>query len=325
MTTTKHLSIVIAVYNEEYCLAELMWRITAAIEPMNITYEVLLVNDGSTDNSEAIIRGMITSYPNIRLVSLTKNFGQCQALYAGISESIGKAVILMDADLQHAPEEIPLLYKKLIDTDCALVSGTRESRSESLLLRRIPSRIANYLLRKGSKCEARDMGGFKCLQGDIARSLRLRAGYHRFIPALVHLQGGQIEEVTISAPPRFAGSSKYTIWRAFDVFFDILLLWFYTACKARPLYLLGRVSVLFFCVATLLFFWASFDKLLFAEPMGSRPIFFISLASYVSSLVFVFLGIILEILTDTLNSVTGQKTFSIKKVYPAKENYSDVE
>ncbi len=307
------ISIVTPVHNEEGCVREFHTRMTAALSAMNTTYEILLVNDGSTDCTEDIIRELSLNDPNLKGIMLARNRGQCTAIYAGIQESKGKYVVIMDGDLQHKPEEIPSLIEE-IRKGCDLVSGRRTNRGESMIKRKLPSKIANYLMRTTSGCQVQDMGGLSCLKGKLARSMTLREGQHRLIPALVYTMGGSVTEVPISAPPRFAGKSHYGIGRSIDVLFDIVMLWFQSSFKQRPIYLFGRISLLMFMVASLIMMWLLYGKVFFGIHMGTRPPFMGAILLYLSSLGFMSTGFILESLANTYEAVMGTKTYQIREI-----------
>ena len=200
---------------------------------------------------------------------------------------------MMDGDLQHLPEEISLLVNEIL-RGFDLVSGTRQKRQESLLLRRFPSLVANYLLRSATGCGSKDMGGFKCLRGEVARSLHLRAGQHRLIPALVHLQGGSISNVPISAPPRFAGQSHYGISRSVDVALDIVLLWTNSAVQSKPLYLFGYLSGACLTAAGATLAWLTLDKFAWDGSLTLRPATIALTMFSFASLLFFGVGLVLE-------------------------------
>jgi len=306
-------SIVTPMHNEELCVREFHGRIGAALQGLGASYEIVLVNDGSTDQTPAIIRELAQADPHLVGVFLARNRGQCTAIFAGIQHSRGRYVVIMDGDLQHPPEEVPSLIEKIRE-GYDLVKGVRQKRQESLLLRRIPSLIANYLMRATSKCDIHDMGGLSCLDGDLARSLKLREGQHRLIPALVYSQGGAVCEVPTSAPPRFAGKSHYGIGRSIDVLFDIVLLWFQNSYKQRPVYLFGRISLWLFLLATLTMVWLLYEKLFLGVHMGTRPPFLGAVLFYLSSLGFMSTGLILEVLVNTHDVVSGNRPFKVREV-----------
>src|SRR5690606_21541125 len=167
---------------EELCVREFFHRLYDALAAMGETFEIIIVDDGSTDHTPRLLQELRGVFPELRPLRLSRNCGQWAAVYAGLQLSRGEYVVVMDGDLQNLPEEIPLLIS-CIRKGYDLVSGMRVRRTESFLRRRLPSRIANWLLRATTGCAVRDMGGFKCLRGSIARSLRLRAGQHRLLPA----------------------------------------------------------------------------------------------------------------------------------------------
>lgn len=306
-------SVVTPMHNEEGCIREFYRRVTATLAPLGRSYEIVLVNDGSTDATGDIIRELCRDDPCVVGVFLSRNRGQCNAIHAGLQHTRGDHVLVMDGDLQHRPEEIPLLLAPMAE-GYDLVKGRRENRQESLVLRRLPSRIANYLLRATSGCQVHDMGGFSCIRGEVARTLRLRAGQHRLIPALVHLMGGAVCEVPTTAPPRFAGKSHYGLSRSIDVLFDIIMLWFQASFKQRPVYLLGRVSLALFLAASLLFAWVLGGKLFFGEHMGTRPPFLISILLYLASLGFMTAGFTLEMLSASQDAVTDARPYMVREV-----------
>jgi glycosyltransferase involved in cell wall biosynthesis len=307
------ISIVTPMHNEEACVREFHKRISAALQGMNTSYELILVNDGSTDSTPDIICELSTNDPHIKGIFLARNRGQCTAIYAGIQNSSGRYVVIMDGDLQHKPEEVPSLIEE-IRKGYDLVSGGRQKREESLVLRRIPSKIANYLMRATSGCQIRDMGGLSCLRGNLARRLALREGQHRLIPAIVWSMGGSVSEVPISAPPRFAGKSHYGIGRSIDVLFDIIMLWFQSSFKQRPIYLFGRISLALFSLASLIMIWLLYQKCFFGIHMGTRPPFLGSIFLYISSLGFMSTGFILESLANTYDAVMENKTYQIREI-----------
>ncbi len=307
------ISVVTPMHNEELCVREFHRRVTAVLSGLDLAYEIVIVNDGSTDATGPIIRELAGTDPHLVGVFLARNRGQCTATYAGIQHSRGRYVIIMDGDLQHPPEELP----GLIDTvrqGYDMVKGVRVNRSESLVLRRIPSRVANYLLRATSKCEVRDMGGLSIMRGDLARSLILREGQHRLLPVLVHNLGGSVAEVPTSAPQRFAGQSHYGIGRSFDVLFDIILLWFQNSFKKRPVYLFGRIALALFALASLIMLWLLYEKIFFGEHMGTRPPFLGAVLLYLASLGFISTGFILELLSGVLESVHHAKPYQVREI-----------
>lgn len=305
------ISVVTPMHNESACAEEFLHRTDAALAAMGRSYEIVAVDDGSTDGTWEALCGLAERCPALHAVQLSRNTGQCNAIYAGIQESRGECVVVMDADLQHAPEEIHLLVREM-DKGFALVSGSRTGRSESVLLRRVPSAVANWMLRCVTGCPVRDMGGFKAMRGDVARALQLRPGQHRLLPALVWMRGGGVSEVPVSAPPRFAGTSHYGVSRSLDVLFDIVLLWFQSSFKSRPMYLFGRAGLTLLAVVVLLSAWLLYDKLLLDRALTERPLFFVVIVLFVAALFAMACGFMLEMLRDALDAVRGARPYVVR-------------
>ncbi len=308
------ISVVTPMRNEELCAREFVRRVDMVLDVLGRSAEIVVVSDGSVDQTEPILRELSTHYPRLRCIFLSRNVGQANALFAGIQRTRGDYVIVMDADLQNLPEDIPAMVAEM-DKGYALVSASREGRPESRFIRLLPSKIANWLLRRVTGCTIRDMGGFKCLRGDVARSLRLRPGQHRLLPALVHLRGGRTGEIFVKAGPRFAGTSHYGISRSFDVLFDVLMLWFQASYKSRPLYLFGRVGLLLFGIDCIIMPWLLYERFALEVPipMGTRPPFLIAILFALAALFMFIAGFILELLSDTLNSVAGVDPFIVRE------------
>jgi glycosyltransferase involved in cell wall biosynthesis len=305
-------SVVTPMHNEEACVEEFVRRTAAALRAMGRSHEIVVVSDGSTDGTEAILRRLCGEHPALRAVFLSRNGGQCTAMHAGIQESRGDVVVVMDGDLQHLPEEIHLLVERM-DAGAALVSGSRRGRSESLVLRRAPSRLANWMLRKVSGCPVRDMGGFKAIRGDIARSLRLRPGQHRLLPAIVWMRGGGVDEVFVSAPPRFAGQSHYGLGRSVDVLFDVVMLWFQGAARSRPLYLFGRIGLVVLAADAAAGAWLLWERIAHGEPLTERPMFFVVVMLFLAALFMVAMGFVLELLSEAVNGLGGNRAYVVRE------------
>ena len=307
------ISVVTPMYNEQDCIREFHSRVSAVLEEMGEEYEIVIIDDGSRDRTPAIIRELSAEDPHVQGVLLARNRGQSTATYAGLQQSRGRCVVVMDGDLQNRPEDIPLLIARLRE-GYDLVSAGRQRRVESKYLRLIPSRTANWMIRRASGCDVRDMGGCSVMKGEMARSLKLREGHHRIIPALVYRLGGAVAEVPVQHATRYAGTSHYGLGRMVDVLFDIVTLWFQTSFKQRPVYLFGRIALTMFVVATLTWIYLLWAKLFSGMPMANRPAFFAGILLYLASLGFLATGFILEAIYDTFESVTRTKPYVIRTV-----------
>lgn len=317
-------SIVTPMYNEDACVREFVTRVSEVMLRQNKLFEIIAVSDGSTDSTEDILRELGTEGHNLRAIMLSRNIGQWAAITAGLRNSRGRYVVVMDSDLQHLPEEIPLLIEE-IRCGYDLVSGSRSKRNDGFFSRVIPSKIANWLLRITTKCPVRDIGGFKCLRGEIARNMSLRAGQHRLLPALVYLMGGSVSEVTVSAPPRHAGNSSYGLRRTMDVLLDIIMLWFESSAKSRPLYLFGRLAFWMAALTAATFIWLLYDDIVNMDPMTKRPAFYVAIALGVLSFHVLSVGLILEVSSTMQNRLTKQSTYRIREIVEPQSPSEGVE
>src|SRR5471030_3232946 len=234
------LSIVIPIHNEEPSILPLYDRLTAVLEQLQRPYEILFVDDASTDRSFELLANLVETDGHLKVIRLRRNFGQTAALSAGFHESKGDVIIAMDGDQQHAPEDIPALLEK-IDQVYDIASGWRKHRVDNAILRRIPSRIANWMMAKASGIDLHDFGTtFKAYRAEILKDVNLYGELHRFIPALASFYGARIAEVPIRNLPRVNGGSHYGLGRTFRVMFDIFTVWFLLKYFTRPMHFFGK-------------------------------------------------------------------------------------
>src|SRR5579864_6462418 len=237
------LSIVIPIHNEEPSILPLYDRLTAVLEAVQKPYEIIFVDDASTDRSFDLLANLVETDPRLTVVRLRRNFGQTAALAAGFQEARGKVVIAMDGDLQHAPEDIPALLAK-IDEGYDIASGWRKERVDNAITRKIPSRIANWMMARASGVNLRDFGTtFKAYRSEVIKEINLYGELHRFIPALASFYGARIAEVPIRNVVRPSGDSHYGIGRTFRVLFDILTIKFLLKYFTRPMHFFGSLGL----------------------------------------------------------------------------------
>src|ERR1700728_1701936 len=233
------LSIVVPIHNEEHSILPLYDRLTSVLVALGRQFEILFVDDASTDRSYELLSNLVQTDPHLKIIRLRRNFGQTAALSAGFHEARGKIIIAMDGDLQHAPEDIPALLRK-IDEGYDIASGWRKERLDNAITRRIPSRIANWLMAKASGIDLRDFGTtFKAYRAEVLKDVHLYGDLHRFIPALASFYGARVAEVPIQNTPRIAGESHYGLGRTSHVLFDILSIRFLLKYFTRPMHFFG--------------------------------------------------------------------------------------
>jgi glycosyltransferase involved in cell wall biosynthesis len=237
------LSIVIPIHNEEHSILPLYDRLTAVLEGRKGPYEILFVDDASTDRSYELLANLVETDAHLKVIRLRRNFGQTAALSAGFHESDGEIVIAMDGDLQHAPEDIPALLAK-IEEGYDIASGWRKNRIDNAFSRKLPSRIANWMMAKASGMDLHDFGTtFKAYRAEILKDVNLYGELHRFIPALASFYGARVAEVPIQNTPRVSGGSHYGISRTFRVMFDIITIKFLLKYMTRPMHFFGSFGL----------------------------------------------------------------------------------
>lgn len=306
------ISTVTPMRNELPCVREFVRRVDAALQALGGDYEIIVVNDGSTDGTGELLEELTAEFPQLRPVHLNRSFGQATATDAGFQQSCGRYVVMLDGDLEQPPEEIPKLITEA-RRGFDLVSGRRTKRDINFMLRAIPSRVANWLLRSTTGCQVRDMGGIKCLRGEIARSLHLRSGHHRFLPALVHVLGGKVSEVPVETQPRFAGQSHYGIGRTVDVFLDIANFWFQTGGKGRPVYFFGRISMLLMAAAALMSL-GLVANLIMGSSAATWPLIGMTLGAGLAAAGFLSLGVGLELVKETHTALIDHRDLKLTTV-----------
>jgi glycosyltransferase involved in cell wall biosynthesis len=259
---TATVSIVVPFHNEEPNVIELYGRLQGVMEELGCDYELVFVDDGSTDHTYKLLKELAEIDRHVIAVRLRRNFGQTAALAAGFAHSTGEYVIAMDGDLQHDPAEIPAFLEK-IEEGYDIVSGWRSHRIDNLLLRKIPSRCANWLMAKLSGVKIHDFGTtFKAYRGDLLRQLPLYGEMHRFIPAIASAHGASICEIPIQNKHRKHGESHYNLSRTFRVFFDLMTIRFLLRYMSRPLHFFGRLGVINMGLGSAVAVWLLIWKIL---------------------------------------------------------------
>ncbi len=291
------LSVVIPLYEEEDNVDPVVEELLAVLDGLEETSEVILVDDGSTDATSVRASLWTEKDPRVRLVQLRRNFGQTAALSAGIALTVGRTIVLMDGDIQNDPNDIPRLLAKLGE-GYEVVSGWRKDRKDKLLLRRIPSKIANTLISRVTGTPLHDYGcTLKSYDGDILRHLVLYGEMHRFIPALAVGDGAKVTEIPVNHRARIRGRSKYGISRTIRVLLDLLTVRFMDRYLNRPMQLFGTLGLASFAIGVCTVIYLILAKVFFGAGLDNRPLFDLALIMTVIGVQFFCVGLVSECLT----------------------------
>lgn len=313
-------SIVVPIYNEVDNLPDLVARIGAAMARQPLRFELLAVDDGSTDGSAARLRELAAATPWLRPVFLARNYGQSSALQAGFDRVRGRYVVTLDADLQNEPDDIPLLLERLeVDPDVDMVSGWRKDRQDAELSRKLPSRIANRLISRATGVYLHDYGcALKAYRRPIIDRLRLYGELHRFIPSLAKEAGARITEVPVRHHARTRGVSKYGIDRTFRVILDLILVVFFMRYRQRPLHAFGGLGLWLAAPGVLMLGWLFVLKL-FGEDIGGRPLLLVGVMLVQMGVQLIAAGLIGELLTRIYHEAGGVPQFHAEEYVPGDE------
>lgn len=307
------LSIVIPLYNEEESVPALIEALRAFEASFDGRLEVVMVDDGSSDATVALVRGALA--PNWRLLQFRRNFGQSSAMAAGIDAAQGELIATMDGDLQNDPKDIPMMIDTLRAHDADIVVGWRQKRKDGLALRKIPSKIANALIRKLTGVVVQDYGcTLKVFTRETAKLLDLYGELHRFIPILVNLTGAKMIEVPVRHHARAFGVSKYGIGRTFRVISDLLLMSFFLKYRQKPMHLFGSLALGTGLLGGAILSYLFVLKLL-GESIGTRPLFYVGIVLVIAAIQFVTAGFISELLMRTYFESRGKTPYSIRREY----------
>ena len=296
-----NLSIVIPLLNEQNSLEELTNSISTVVKSLRLEFEIILIDDGSTDNSWKTISKICSNNQNVKGIRFLKNFGKSQALSAGFKACNGDVVITMDADLQDDPNEIPGLYKKISEENFDLVSGWKKVRYDSIIFKNFPSKIFNWAARITSGVKLNDFNcGIKAYKKEVIKQIKLTGGMHRYIPVLAKNAGyNRITEKIVIHHPRKHGKTKYGIDRFIKGFLDLITLWFIHKFGKRPMHFFGLIGTIMLLVGFFFSAYLGVDKL-FVQTSGrlitERPEFYIALATMIMGSQFFLAGFLGEII-----------------------------
>jgi glycosyltransferase involved in cell wall biosynthesis len=306
------LSITIPLYNEEANVKPLHERLVAALDPIGQPYEVILVNDGSSDGTERELAALAARDPRVKVVNFRRNFGQTAAMMAGIHYASGDIIIPMDGDLQNDPADIAKLLAKL-DEGYDVVSGWRQDRQDHAIRRNLPSRIANRLISTISGVKLHDYGcSLKAYRRDVVKGVKLYGEMHRFIPIYASWEGGRVTEVPVTHHPRIHGESKYGADRVLKVVLDLIVVQFLAGYANRPIYVFGTFGIGCIGVAFLAGLWAVYLKYFENTTFIQTPLPLLVALLTVTGFMSILMGLLAEIIMRTYYESQGKDVYVVK-------------
>ena len=305
MEYTKDISIVISLFNEEESLPELIRWIEGVMQKEGYKYEVIMVDDGSRDKSWEVIKELSKSNPAIRGIRFRRNYGKSAALYHGFAAAEGRVVVTMDADLQDSPEEIPEMYRMVIEEGYDIVSGWKKKRHDNKLTKNLPSKLYNWTARKITGIKLHDMNcGLKAYRNDVVKNIEVYGEMHRYIPYLAKNAGfDKITEKPVHHQKRKYGVSKFGLERFVNGFLDLISLWFLSRFGKKPMHFFGFTGILMFLAGAILAIWVIAEKLiqqghgLAFRPVTEQPLFYLALVAVLLGFQLFLAGFICEMVS----------------------------
>ena len=306
------LSIVVPLYNEAESLPPLVEQLLAALRPLGRTFELVLVDDGSSDDTAAVLRHLAAQTPELVAVLLRRNYGQTPAMSAGFDASRGALIVTLDGDLQNDPADIPLLLERL-EQGYDLVSGWRHQRQDPAMSRKLPSRVANRLIARVTGVRLHDYGcSLKAYRRELVEDMNLYGELHRFLPALAFIEGARISEVKVNHRARSFGSSKYGIDRTFRVLMDLLTVWFMKRFLTRPMYVFGFGGLLSVALGLVLSLYLLGLKLQ-GFDIGSRPLLLVAVLALICGVQLFCFGLLAELQMRTYHESQGRPIYRVRE------------
>ena len=302
-----NLTLIIPLLNEQESLPELHQWIVKVMTANNFSYEILFIDDGSTDNSWQTIEALSKKDENVKGIRFLRNYGKSQALHAGFAQAKGDVIITMDADLQDSPDEIPELYNLIIKENYDLVSGWKKKRYDSVVFKNIPSKLFNWAARKTSGVKLHDFNcGLKAYKNNVVKNIEVSGEMHRYIPVLAKNAGfGKIGEKIVIHQARKYGNSKFGMSRFINGFLDLITIWFISKFGKRPMHLFGLLGTIMFLIGFCLALYLGIDKMFIHKTsrlITNRPQFYIALTAMIIGTQLFLAGFLGEIILRTKNN-----------------------
>ncbi len=308
------ISVVVPVFNEAGNLEELHAKLSDILRCITESYEIIFVDDGSTDNSFKILVGINKEDGKVRVVRLTRNYGQSAALKAGFDYSRGNIIITMDADLQNDPEDIPLFLGK-INEGYDLVSGWRADRKDPFFTKKLPSKFSNWLASRVTGVKLHDFGcALRALRREVADNIDLYSEMHRFIPALASWSGASIAELKVKHHPRKYGKSKYGLMRLIHGLLDLITVKFLISYSARPLQLFGIPGLISLAAGFVIGAYLTTEKFFLDKALADRPLLLLAVLLVFIGVQFIVMGLLGEINVRTYYEVQSKRAYAVKDI-----------
>ncbi len=307
-----HVSVVVPLYNEEENVPELHRRVKKVLESMACPYEIIYVDDGSSDGTLPLLEQIQSSDRGVVVLSFRRNFGQTAAFAAGFDFARGDVIVTLDGDLQNDPDDIPLLVGAMKEND--IVSGWRKRRKDPFLSRRLPSMIANWIISRVTGVALHDYGcSLKAYRRDVVKNLNLYGEMHRFIPAVANWYGVKITEVETNHHPRLRGKSKYGITRTVKVVLDLITVKFLQSFSTKPLQFFGPFGLVSGAAGFLISLYLSIEKVLFGKSIGGRPLLLLGALLIIVGIQFIGMGLLGEMLVRVYHEAQKKPIYVLRK------------
>jgi glycosyltransferase involved in cell wall biosynthesis len=305
------ISVVIPVFNEVDNLVVLLDELEGVLSTHYARYEIVVVDDGSSDGTGELLRPLVGERPHLRAVFLRRNFGQTAAFDAGFRAASGDIIVTMDGDLQNDPADIPAMVRQL-EEGFDMIAGWRSKRQDAALMRKLPSRVANWLIRKATQAPIHDLGcSLRVYRREVTEELRLYGEMHRFISVLAFNMGARISELKVNHRPRRAGASKYGLRRTLKVVLDLITVMFLRRYQTKPIYVFGGLSLFMFTGAAALSMFVLWEKFSQGIWVHRNPLFVIAVMAALVAVQLMATGIIAELIIRTYYESQGKRTYSI--------------
>jgi len=309
-----YLSLIIPVFNEEESLRPLSEKIFSSLQSLKKDYEVIFIDDGSTDGSDVILKEICGKYPKFKAIRFRRNFGQTAAIAAGFDHAKGSVIISIDGDLQNDPGDIPRLLSKL-DEGYDVVSGWRKDRKDNPLTKNLPSQIANWIIGFATGTKIHDYGcTLKAYRAEVIKDVCLYGELHRFIPALANLEGAMVTEIPVIHHERKYGKSKYNLSKTWRVILDMLTVSFLRRYQTRPIQIFGRVGLISFFLGFIISLYLTIEKIFFGASLANRPLLILGVLLILTGVQLLSLGLIAEMQIRTYFESQRKPIYRVREI-----------